>query len=246
MRDFLVEILFKLKLVIDVLINKLNVNSSSDCHNSEYEDKTKIYNTDSIVGIYDDLKSNEHEEYNWNNTILDLEGEDEKYVEDIISAMIDLDNYIEINDIYTDKEKNDENYSRVDIKALCKDLTIKDIEKVYLIKLIANINLGNNGVEISMSELEILFNNKNRNQINKKLKDLEIAGAIRIVSNSKGNRYYILKHVKSSIYKNQYNCESIKNDTSIISDTVKSKEIINKKDKNLLVNIINKNIKYFK
>lgn len=243
MKDFLLKILLKLKLVIDVLINKLNIQNSICSNNGECEDKIDSYKKDIITDINYSLKKVYYEEDNWNMIVLEYYEEDKKYIENTENEMILLDEYIESNNIYIE-EKYNENYSRVDIKALCKDSTIKDIEKIYLIKLIANINLENNGVKISISDLETLLNNKNRNQINKKLADLQVAGAIRIVPNSKGNRYYILKHVKDSIYKNQYNCESIKNDTSITSDTSKCKEIEKKKVNDEIINLLNNNIKY--
>lgn len=196
------------------------------------------------------MKKVYYEEDNWNKIILEHYEEDKKYIENTKNEMILLDEYIESNNIYIE-EKYNENYSRVDIKALCKGSTIKDIEKVYLIKLIANINLENNEIKISMNDLGVLLNNKNRNQVNKKLTDLQAVGAIRIVSNNRGNQYYILKHIKDNRYKNQYNCESIKNDTiknytSIISDTLKCKEIEKKKVNDEIINLLNNNIKYFR
>lgn len=255
MKSVLFRVILQFKKILDILLNKLNkeLNPISEDINYKFENEIddciinnicKVLNND----VYD----------NYSNNILgysiingeEIEIEDEKYIEGIIEGINDLENAIEDNYInnrdYIYEEKNTEDYNRPDIKSICSDQTITEIEKMYLIKLIANINLENNGVKISMNKLEILLNNKNRNQIKKKLKDLEEARVIRIESNSKGNRYYILKHVKYGTYKAQDNCESITNDTSIISDTLKCKEIDKRNVNDQIMNLLNNNIKYFR
>lgn len=261
LRYFLVKILLNLKILIDIVINILNENRYlSECNEFD-KDKESIVNECVINSICKVLNSNDNEESNWKNTILGLDNEDEnfnkyeeKYIEEIIDGMIEVEKISEekllYNDIYrkkdnkTDKAKKNifktkANFQRVDIKSICEDLTISAIEKIYLINLIANINVGNSCIEISVDQLTVLFNNNNRNQVIKKMKDLEAAGIIKKISGVKKNKYFIFKHIKENV-------ELVKNDTSIISDTVKSKEIVNKKDKNLLVNIISKNIKYLR
>ena len=255
MKSILFRVILQLKKILDILLNKLNkeLNPISEDINYKFENDID----DSIINnICKGLNNDTYD--NYSNNILGysiineewIEIEDENYIEGIIEGINDLENAIEDNYInnrdYIYEEKNTEDYNRPDIKSICNDQTITEIEKIYLIKLIANINLENNGVKISMNKLEVLLNNKNRNQIKKKLKDLDEAGVIRIASNSKGNRYYILKHVKCIKDKAQDNYESITNDNSIISDTLKCKEIEKKKVNDEIINLLNNNIKYFR
>lgn len=255
MKSILFRVILQLKKILDILLNKLNkeLNPISEDINYKFENEIddciinnicKVLNND----VYDNYSNNILGDSIINEKWVEIQ--DEKYIEGIIDGINYLENAIEDSYInnrdYIYEEKNTEDYNRPDIKSICNDETITEIEKIYLIKLIANINLENNGIKISMNELEVLLNNKNRNQVKKKLKDLEEARAIRIVSNSKGNRYYILKHVKGGTYKAQDNCESITNDTSIICDTLKCKEIEKKKVNDEIINLLNNNVKYFR
>lgn len=171
----------------------------------------------------------------------------DEYIEGVLNLAIDLERDIESNYIKesVDEEKYNEDYSKVDIKSICKDTTITPIEKIYLIQLIANINVDKNCVKMSMDELVSLFNNKNRNQVTKKIHYLEKMGAIKIIHTNKGNRYYILKHIKGVKPKVNNSGESIRNDTSIISDTLKCKEIEKENADDEIIKLLIKNIKYF-
>lgn len=141
--------------------------------------------------------------------------------------------------------KAKDNYGRADIEAICEDLSLKPTEKLYLIQLIANSNIADNCIEITIDQLMNLFKNNNRNQVVKKMNDLERGGVIKKIHCKKSNRYFILKYIKT-ISSEATGAAIVKNDTSINSNTVKCKEIITEEDKVTLTKVVIENIRCFK
>lgn len=258
MKRILFKIVLKLKIIIDILVNKLNYEECITSHNTSCEVENQMDNDyDSIIKSVQEVLNNDTYENYYNNILSDINEEDndiknEKYIEEIISYIVDLEIDIECNNIsnYVDeeevKENYQENYNRADIRAIFNDKKLTDKERIYLIKLIANINREMNCVDMSISQLMNLFNSKNKTQVLKKIDDLENAGVIKKISSKKGNKYYILKHVKVVSSSVNDNKESLKNDTSINSDTFKYKEIQRENIDNEIFNVVVNNINNFK
>lgn len=258
MKNILFKIILQLKRIIDILLNKLSDEVSNTSENTSYDLEDKIDNDyDCVINSVQEVLNNDTYENYYNNILSDINEEDndiknDKYIEGIINEVIDLEIDIELNNIsnYEDeektKEKYEENYNRVDIKAIFNDKTLTDKERIYLIKLIANINREMNCVDMSISQLMNLFNNKNKTHVLDKIDDLENAGVIKKISSKKGNKYYILKHVKEVSSSVNDNKESLKNDTSINSDTFKCKEIEMKNVDKEIMDLVVNNINHFK
>lgn len=256
MKIVLFKLLLQLKKLINILLDKLDDRKCIINKEESYQLKNDVDSDCIDNSIYEVLNENTYENH-YNNilryTNVNEECEQIKNdgcIEEIINKTIDLeiDTDTESNDIneFIYEEKYDENYNRIDIKAICEDRTITPIEKIYLIQLIANINVADNCVKMSLDELVNLFSNKNRNQVTKKMQDLERAGVIKIIHTNKGNIYYVLKYIKEIKYECRENNESIRNDTSITSDTFKFKEIEGERVNNEIVDLILNNISYFK
>lgn len=258
MKNILFKIILQLKRIIDILLNTLSDEVSNTSENTSYDLEDKIDNDyDCVINSVQEVLNNDTYENYYNNILSDINEEDndiknDKYIEGIINEVVDLEIDIELNNIsnYEDeektKEKYEENYNRVDIKAIFNDKTLTDKERIYLIKLIANINREMNCVDMSISQLMNLFNNKNKTHVLDKIDDLENAGVIKKISSKKGNKYYILKHVKVVSSSVNDNKESLKNDTSINSDTFKCKEIEMKNVDKEIMDLVVNNINHFK
>lgn len=160
----------------------------------------------------------------------------------IMEKIIEYLKEISVNEYKKEIEENREKefVSTVD-KKIYKDTILKANERYYLMCMIENINMNNNCIEISLTELMKLFDCKKKSQVTTKLKDLEEKGAIKKFSfgGNEINKYMILKYVENSVRSEKIEVkddkEHIKKDTSdTFATSIES------------LDIINKNISYYK
>lgn len=149
-----------------------------------------------------------------------------RYLKNVLDA--------EENKVEEDSNESEKFTSTFD-KQIYKDSILKPNEKYYLMCLITSINMNNNCIEISLTNLMQLFNCKKKSQVTTKLKDLEEKGVIKKISGGTNevNKYIILKYVQNSIRNEKVEVEDDKEDsrkgTSDSFDTgIEALDIINK------------------